>query len=73
MAIDIFGFAVKPELSIGDLAAIVALLVSSFTFYLSYTRSKKSEQIRISREIWDRIDAQEDIIEKWTVGRCPGA
>jgi hypothetical protein len=33
---------------------------------LGHTRAKKSEEIRISREIWDRIDPQVRIIERWT-------
>jgi hypothetical protein len=47
--------------------SITALGVSIVTFYIGHTRAKKSEEIRMSREIWDRIDAQEKIIEKWTV------
>jgi hypothetical protein len=43
-----------------------ALLVAVFTWYIGHTRSKKSDQIRISREIWDHIDAEEKIIESWS-------
>jgi hypothetical protein len=48
--------------------SIISLLISTVIFYINHTRTKKSEEIRLSREIWDRIDAREDIIEKWTVG-----
>jgi hypothetical protein len=55
MDIDIFGLSTR------DFVAIIV------TFYIGHTRSKKSEQIRVSREIWDRIDAQEEIFEKMTM------
>jgi hypothetical protein len=67
MTLEILGFIIKPELSIADLAGIAALVISAITFYVGHTRSKKSEQFRFSREIWDRIDEQEKIVEKWTV------
>jgi hypothetical protein len=41
---------------IGDIVGSIALLVSAFTFYISYTQSSQSEQIKISRDIWARID-----------------
>lgn len=43
--------------------SIVALLVTAVTFYIGHTRSKKSDQIHISREIWDLIESQEEIFE----------
>jgi len=50
-----------------------ALVVSIVTFYIGHRRTKKSEErakkseeICISRETWDRIKPQEDIIENWT-------
>lgn len=51
-----------------DIVAVVALVVSTMSLmisYISHAGIKKSEEIRISREIWDRIDAHEGIIEKW--------
>ena len=45
--------------------SLIALGVSAVTFYIGHTRDKKSEEIRISREIWERIDANYYIIEKW--------
>jgi hypothetical protein len=38
-------------------------LVTAFTFYIGHTRSKKSEQVRINRELLDRIESQEEIFE----------
>jgi trans-2-enoyl-CoA reductase len=58
-------------LAVSDILAVAALAVSVISLGVSYTtlrRTKKSEEIRISREIWDRIDAHEGIIEKWTLG-----
>jgi hypothetical protein len=53
------------------IVSIVSLLVSAGVsiciFYVGHKRTKKSEEIHISREIWDRIDMYESIIEKWTV------
>jgi hypothetical protein len=48
--------------------SVISLGISVVTFYINHTRTKKSEEIRMSREIWDRIDTHEDIIEKWTIG-----
>jgi hypothetical protein len=67
MALEILGFIIEPELSISDLVGIAALVISAITFYVDHTRSKKSEQFHFSREIWNQIDEQEKIIEKWTV------
>jgi hypothetical protein len=58
-----------------DIVAIVALVASAVVpallFYFGHTRSKKSEQIRISREIWDRIETQYHIIKTWTLLKEP--
>jgi len=55
MAIEILGFTIKPELSIGDIAAIGALIASPLIFYFGYIRTRKSEQIETAREFMDRI------------------
>jgi hypothetical protein len=47
--------------------SLTALGISIVTFYIGHTRAKKSEEIHISREIWDRIDRPERIIEHWTM------
>jgi len=49
MAFEIFGFTV------GDLAAIGALIASPLIFWFGYSRTRKSEQIKIARECMDRI------------------
>ena len=56
MAIEIFGFLFKPEISIGDIAAIVALIASPLLFWFGYSRTRKSEQIKIARELMDRTN-----------------
>jgi hypothetical protein len=41
--------------SIGDIVGSIALLVSAFTFYISYTQASQSEQIKTSRDLWAGI------------------
>jgi hypothetical protein len=50
MAIEIFGF------TIGEIAAIAALIASPLIFLVGYNRTRKSEQIKIARDIADRIE-----------------
>jgi hypothetical protein len=63
MVIEIFGFTIKPELSIGDIAAIGALIASPLIFYFGYSRTRKSEQIKIVRELIDRIEMKRKKLE----------
>jgi hypothetical protein len=57
LAIEVFGFAIKPEISIGDIAGVGALISSALVFWFGYSRSRKSEQIKIVRELAERIEA----------------
>jgi hypothetical protein len=51
--------------SIGDIVGSIALLVSAFTFYISYSQASQSEQIRTSRDLWAGIkDRVKKIREK---------
>ena len=59
MAFDFSG--VEPS----DVLAVAAVIVSVALFSIGYTRSKKSEQIRISRDLWDGIRTQSRIIHEW--------
>jgi len=43
-------------IEISDIAAIGALISSALIFWFGYSRSRKSEQIEIARELIDRID-----------------
>jgi hypothetical protein len=63
MAIEILGFVVK-EISIGDIAAVAALIASAVTFWFGYIRTRRSEQIRIARDLMDRIQTKIDQYEK---------
>src|SRR5689334_1699762 len=45
-------------LTISDIAAIAAIISSAIIFYLGYNRKSKSEQIKISREVMDRINSK---------------
>lgn len=51
MAIEIFGFTVT------DIATIGALFATAFTFWFGYSRTRKSEQIKIANEIMTKIDS----------------
>jgi len=55
LVLDIFGF-IKPDVSWGDIAAIGGLIASPLIFYFGYAQTKKSEQIKIAREVMDRVD-----------------
>jgi hypothetical protein len=67
MAIEILSFTVKPEISIGDIAAIGALIASPLIFWFGYARTRKSEQIKIAREIMDRIDTKRQKLDQLPV------
>ena len=47
------------------LAAAAAVIVSVALFYFGHRRSKKSEQIRISRDLWQDIRTQNRFIHEW--------
>jgi hypothetical protein len=50
MTFEIFGF------SIGEIVAIGALIASTLIFWFGYSRTRKSEQIKIAREVMDNIE-----------------
>lgn len=58
MAFEIFGFLFKPEISIGDITGIAALISSTLLFWFGYSRTRKSEQIKIAREQSDRVSTK---------------
>jgi hypothetical protein len=45
----------------------IAIGVSGVSFYFGYRRSKKSEQVHISREIWNEILKQNRLIHRWPI------
>ena len=54
----------KPEISISDIAAIAALISSALVFYFGYNRTRKSEQIKIARELMERIERKTQKVRK---------
>jgi hypothetical protein len=48
----------------------IAIAVSGVSFYFGYRRSKKSEQVRISREIWNEILKQNRFIHEWPIAEA---
>jgi hypothetical protein len=49
---------------IGDIVAIAALIASSLIFWIGYSRTRKSEQIKIAREHMDRLEDRYNDLEK---------
>jgi hypothetical protein len=48
----------------------IAIFVSGLLFYFGYRRGKKSEQVRISREIWNEILKQNRFIHEWPIAEA---
>jgi hypothetical protein len=44
--------------------ALIALIVSVVTFYISHTRASRSEQIKMSWDLWERINEKYDRIRE---------
>ena len=51
---------------LSDVLSVVAVIVSVTTFSIGYMRSKKSERIRVSRDLWESIRTQNRIIDEWS-------
>jgi uncharacterized membrane protein len=47
---------------VGIVIAAVSLAVSVYTFYISHTRTLRSEQTNTSRYLWERINEKYDPI-----------
>ena len=56
---------------IGDIVGSIALLVSAFTFYISFTQASQSEQIKTSRDIWAGIRDRVNKVEKSVASQKP--
>ena len=52
MAIEIFGLALKPEISISDIAAIGALIASPLIFWFGYSRKESQNKSRLLGTSW---------------------
>lgn len=57
-AAKLFGITFESKISISDIAAIAALISSAVIFYFGYSRISKSDQIKIARDLMDRIDSK---------------
>jgi hypothetical protein len=56
MAIDIFGFIVKPEIGIGDIVATIGLIITAVIFYVGYRRTRRNDQLKLFIEHYRRLD-----------------
>jgi hypothetical protein len=63
--IEILGWTIKPEISIGDIAAIGALILAPVIFLIGFRHQKRSDQLRISRELMDRILARNERLDTY--------
>jgi hypothetical protein len=50
------------------IVSVVAIVVSLVLFYIGQKRSKKTEQVRICREIWSGIGTKNRLIHEWPLG-----
>jgi hypothetical protein len=55
LPIHFLSIGISEAISISDLAAIVALIASPLIFWIGYSRTRKSEQIKIARELLESI------------------
>jgi len=58
MTIEILGWTIKPELSIGDIAATVALFLSPVIFGVGYRRAKRAEDVKTVSDLMNKIKPQ---------------
>ena len=49
------GINFKKDIDVSGIAAVAALISSAVIFYFGYSQTSKSEQIKIVRDIMDRI------------------
>jgi hypothetical protein len=50
------------------IVSVAAIVVSLILFCIGLRRTKKTEQVRIYREIWSGIGAQNRVIHDWPLG-----
>ena len=48
----------------GDVVAIGALIIATSTFWVAYSRNRKSEQLKIARELMDRMEMRHTIVKE---------
>lgn len=55
--------------TLSDFVASVALIISIFTFYFGFSQTSKSEQVKIARELMDRINAKTQKLNEINLSR----
>jgi hypothetical protein len=70
--IEFLGWSILPVIDIGDIAAIVALILSPMIFWIGYRRRMKSDELRIrsnqlqiSLELMDRILTEDERLDAY--------
>ena len=70
--IEFLGWSILPVINIGDIAAIVALILSPMIFWIGYRRRMKSDELRIrsnqlqiSLELMDRILTEDERLDAY--------
>lgn len=56
MAIELFGWAIKPEINIGYIAAVVGVILSALIFLKGYRLTRRTEEIKIVSDLMNKID-----------------
>jgi hypothetical protein len=55
-----------PQVDLGEITGIIALVVSGFAVYISHFYTSRREQIKTSRYMWERINVRLDKIQEIT-------
>lgn len=56
MAVEIFGSTITDQISVGDVAAIGALIASPLIFWFGYRRTVRTEEIKTVSDIMNKTD-----------------
>jgi hypothetical protein len=56
VAIELLGWTIKPDISIGDLAGIGALIASPLIFWAGYRRARRTEDIKTVSDLMNKIE-----------------
>jgi hypothetical protein len=61
----VFGYMIPiPQVDLGEITGIIALVVSGFAVYISHFYTSRREQIKTSRYMWERINVRLDKIQE---------
>jgi len=56
MVIELPAIVFKNEIDVGAITGIAALIATAISFAITYSRNRKSEQIRIASDLWYKIE-----------------